>query len=151
MYSSSGLNPSGNFPQWNPSLSTMQASVILDQPGNVSFTNLDTISGRIVVRSAKSADVSSIVVKLEGESRSRLMSPPGQNGERAKPQVEYHKILYRVQTVFPPSEVQETRAHVAGKASYTLSQGQHEYPFSFKVGISLLVVLLEVNALTCDV
>jgi len=70
----------------------MQASIVLDQPGNVSFTNLDEISGQVVVRCAKSADVSGIVVKLEGESRTRLLSPPGPNGEKARPQLEYHKV-----------------------------------------------------------
>lgn len=130
MYSSSGINPAA-FTNGLYGASSMQASVILDQPGNVSFTNLDTISGRVVVRSVKSADVSAIVVKLEGESRTRLMSRPDQPGERPKPLVEYHKILYRVQTVFPPSEV---ASQAGGKASYTLPQGQHEYPFSFKVG-----------------
>jgi hypothetical protein len=70
----------------------MQASIILDQPGNVSFTNLDVISGRVVVRCSKSVDISTIVVKLEGESRTRLMSAGGPDGERPKPQLEYHKV-----------------------------------------------------------
>lgn len=146
MYSSTststgGFNTANGFPQFqNPGLGSMQAAVILDKPGNVSFTNLDTISGKVVVRSVKSADVSSIVVKLEGESRTRLMSPPGQNGERPKPQMEYHKILYRTATVFPPSEVAESRSPTAGKGHYTLPQGQHEYPFSFKVGMLCLLL-----------
>ena len=80
----------------NPGLSqwssgTMNASIVLDQPANVSFTNLDQISGRVVVRCGKSADVSSIIVKLEGESRTRLLSP-GRNGDKPRAQVEYHKV-----------------------------------------------------------
>ena len=78
-------------PPWSASMS-MQASIILDQPGNVSFTNLDVISGRVVVRCSKSVDISTIVVKLEGESRTRLMSAGGPDGERPKPQLEYHKV-----------------------------------------------------------
>jgi hypothetical protein len=78
-------------PPWSASMS-MQASIILDQPGNVSFTNLDVISGRVVVRCSKSVDISTIVVKLEGESRTRLMSATGPDGERPKPQLEYHKV-----------------------------------------------------------
>jgi hypothetical protein len=74
-------------------LSNMQASIVLDQPGNVSFTNLDQISGKVVVRCGKSTDVDSIIVKLEGESRTRLLSPAGPNGEKAKPQSEYHKVI----------------------------------------------------------
>lgn len=74
-------------------LGNMQASIVLDQPGNVSFTNLDQISGKVVVRCGKSTDVDSIIVKLEGESRTRLLSPAGPNGEKAKPQLEYHKVI----------------------------------------------------------
>lgn len=78
-------------PPWSASMS-MQASIVLDQPGNVSFTNLDLISGRVVVRCSKSVDITTIVVKLEGESRTRLMSAGGPDGERPKPQLEYHKV-----------------------------------------------------------
>ena len=70
----------------------MNASVVLDQPGNVSFTNLDEISGRVVLRCNKSSTIDAILVKLEGESRTRLLSPTGPNGEKAKPQLEYHKV-----------------------------------------------------------
>lgn len=66
----------------------MQASIVLDQPGNVSYTNLDPISGKVILRCAKSSDIDTIVVKLEGESRTRLLSP----GEKPKPQLEYHKV-----------------------------------------------------------
>jgi hypothetical protein len=78
-------------PPWSAGMS-MQASIVLDQPGNISFTNLDEISGRVVVRCSKSVDISTIVVKLEGESRTRLMSSGGPDGERPKPQLEYHKV-----------------------------------------------------------
>ncbi|KAK5678646.1 hypothetical protein LTS10_009090 [Elasticomyces elasticus] len=73
----------------------MNAVVVLDQGGNISYTNLDEITGKVVVRCTKSSDVSSIAVKLEGESRTRLMSPTGPNGERPRPKLEYHKILAR--------------------------------------------------------
>nr|POE59208.1 hypothetical protein CFP56_24477 [Quercus suber] len=112
----------------------MSAAIILDQPGNSSFTNLDEISGRVVVRSARSIDVDAIVVKLEGESRSRLMSPGGgPANERPRPMLEYHKILYRVQTVFPAPEILEARNSLSGRSTYTLPAGQHEYPFRFKI------------------
>lgn len=112
----------------------MNAIVVLDQGGNVSFTNLDEISGKVVVRCGKSADVDSIIVKLEGESRTRLLSPGGgSNNEKPRPQLEYHKILYRMQMVFPSAEVLESRNRGTGKATYTLPPGQHEYPFKFKL------------------
>lgn len=78
------------LPQWSGG--AMNAAIVLDQGDNFSYTNLDEISGRVIVRAAKSADVGQIVVKLEGESRTRLLSPPGQNGEKPRPQLEYHKV-----------------------------------------------------------
>ena len=83
------------IPQWTTG--AMNAAVVLDQGGNVTFTNLDEISGRVVLRCGKNVDVSLIVVKLEGESRTRLLSPDvGPRNERPRPSVEYHKILYKV-------------------------------------------------------
>ncbi|KAI7675073.1 hypothetical protein KC322_g15541, partial [Hortaea werneckii] len=112
----------------------MNTTVVLDQGGSHAYTNLDEITGRVIVRCGKSADVNSIIVKLEGESRTRLMSSGGgPNNERPKPQLEYHKILYRVQMVFPPADVLEGRSHSGSKATYTLPPGNHEYPFKFKI------------------
>merc|ERR1711939_1076915 len=106
-------------------------AVVLDQGGSHAYTNLDEITGRVIVRCGKRADVNSIIVKLEGESRTRLMSSGGgPNNERPKPQLEYHKILYRVQMVFPPPDVLEGRSHSGTKATYTLPPGNHEYPFN---------------------
>ena len=118
--------------QWTSGTgATMNAVVQLDNSGGTSFTNLDEVTGRVIVRCTKSVDVTSIVVKLEGESRTKLLSPANGN-ERPRPQLEYHKILYRVQMVFPPPGVAEERVTVGG-SSYTLPVGQHEYPFRFKV------------------
>lgn len=111
----------------------MNATVVLNQGGNVSYTNLDEISGKVVVRCGKSVDLTSIVVKLEGESRTRLLSPSGPNGEKPRPQLEYHKILYKVQMVFPPPDVLEGRSWGSSKPAYTLPPGQHEYPFRLKI------------------
>ncbi|KXT01916.1 hypothetical protein AC578_2558 [Pseudocercospora eumusae] len=133
---SSPVLPVSGFSQWSGGVGhggTMNATISLDQPGNVAYTNLDMISGRVVVRTAKAADISKIEVKLEGESRTRLLSPQGPNGERPKPMVEYHKILYRIQTVFPPTDIMESRVQASAKAAYTLPPGQHEYPFNFKI------------------
>ena len=49
----------------------MQCQLILDQPGR-QFTNLDYVSGRVVLRVPKPSSVSFVVVKLEGECTSRL-------------------------------------------------------------------------------
>lgn len=53
--------------------------------------------------------------QLEGESRTRLLSVPDVTGERPKPQLEYHKILYKTATVFPPSDVLEGRRASSSK------------------------------------
>lgn len=71
---------------------SVSAAIVLDQSGSVTFTNLDIISGKVVLRCGKSVDIDTVVVKLEGESRTRLMSPPGPNGEKPRPQLEYHKV-----------------------------------------------------------
>ncbi len=71
----------------------MSVSVVLDQPGDISFTNLVQISGRVVVQCPKELDVDNINVKLEGESRTRLLSPAA-TGEKQKPQLEYHKVWF---------------------------------------------------------
>lgn len=52
--------------------SNMLASIILDQ-SFPHYTNLDFISGKVYVRTQTATTVSSIVVKLEGESRTRLL------------------------------------------------------------------------------
>jgi hypothetical protein len=52
--------------------SNMLASIILDQ-SFPHYTNLDYISGKVFVRTQTATTVSSIVVKLEGESRTRLL------------------------------------------------------------------------------
>lgn len=76
---------------WNSG--SIQASIVLDQPGNVAFTNLDEISGRVVLKCLKSVNVSSIIVKLEGESKTRLLgSTVGPHNDDPKLQLEYHKV-----------------------------------------------------------
>lgn len=69
----------------------MLASIVLDQ-SFPHYTNLDYISGKVYVRTPTSTSVSSIVVKLEGESRTRLLPPPNPSNDRQKPQLEFHKV-----------------------------------------------------------
>lgn len=100
----------------------------------VFYTNLDFITGKVILTLNKEENVSGIVVKLEGESVTRLLRPlqrGGQMDPRMQKQavvLENHKILYRVQTVFPDGPV-------VG-ASFTLRAGIHEYPFRFKIPIN---------------
>ncbi|RFU26231.1 hypothetical protein B7463_g10103, partial [Scytalidium lignicola] len=101
------------------------------------YTNLDFITGKVILVLTKDENVSGIHVKLEGESTTRLLRPyqryPGQVDPRASQRqtvvLENHKILYRVQQVFP-------QQGPAIGPSYTLRAGKHEYPFKFKIPIN---------------
>lgn len=116
----------------------MSVRVQLDNP-HAFYTNLDFISGKIVLNLLTDETISAIVVKLEGESRTVLIKPPPlpheprRRDDRSRIAMENHKILYRLQTVFP--SVSSTTP--TAKASFTLGAGQHEYPFRFKIPYGL--------------
>ena len=101
----------------------------LDDP-HAFYTNLDFISGRVILNLSREDDVSAILVKLEGESNTRMAIPedPRMRGDsRIQYLQENHKILYKVQQVFPSSDIAP-----GTPSAYTLRPGQHEYPFRFK-------------------
>lgn len=71
----------------------MQAHLVFDNPDtNVAYTNLDTVSGKAIIRCPKAVTVNSVLVKLEGESRTRLSAPAAPGSQKQKPQLEYHKV-----------------------------------------------------------
>ncbi|KAF2091103.1 arrestin [Saccharata proteae CBS 121410] len=108
----------------------MIVSILLDKPVP-HYTNLDVLTGRIQLRVTSNTNVSSIVVKLEGESRTRLVAPARPDRQnRPRPVLEVHKILYKVQVVFPPPQLQTAGWETK---NYTLNTGQYEYPFTFKL------------------
>lgn len=77
----------------------MQAHIVFDNlDSNVAFTNLDTVSGKVIIRCPKSVTVNSVLVKLEGESRTRLMAPAAPGSQKQKPQLEYHKVSVRIES-----------------------------------------------------
>lgn len=49
----------------------MSVSIALDRP-HAHFTNLDLITGKVILIVSNNESISFIVVKLEGESRSRV-------------------------------------------------------------------------------
>ena len=136
----------------------MIASIVLDQTHST-FTNLDVLSGRVVLRLATSTNVNSVVVKLEGESRTRLLPPPSNEESRPRPVREVHKVsvmvyhfsssqehVFRWRLKTPWSRMltfqilyklqmvfPPSNLVTTGKSSFTLPAGHHEYPFSFKV------------------
>jgi hypothetical protein len=107
----------------------MSVRIHLDDP-HAFYTNLDFISGRIILNLSREDDVSAILVKLEGESKTRMAIPedPRMRGDsRIQYAQENHKILYKVQQVFPSPDLAPGTL-----SAYTLRPGQHEYPFRFK-------------------
>ncbi|RPA85453.1 hypothetical protein BJ508DRAFT_411873 [Ascobolus immersus RN42] len=106
--------------------------IILEKPSLV-YTNLDVIRGRVIVDLEYEESISSITVKLEGASRSRLFIPKPETDSGLDPihktEVEFHKFLYVVDTVFPPPGLPPKGS------GYTVKPGEHEYPFSIKVPI----------------
>ncbi|KAF2401807.1 hypothetical protein EJ06DRAFT_528962 [Trichodelitschia bisporula] len=106
----------------------MSIRYIFDDPRS-HYTNLDVVKGKVVLSVSSPMSINFITVKLEGESRTRLLAPPrpGYN-ERPRPLLEIHKLLYRVITVFPPTqELQHTGS------SRVFAAGQYAYPFEFKI------------------
>lgn len=71
----------------------MHVQIVLDRPHHAGpFTNLDVIAGRIVLRNPSNTNVNAVVVKLEGEARTRLVAAPRAGNERPKPVLEVHKV-----------------------------------------------------------
>ncbi|KAJ5730972.1 uncharacterized protein N7483_005480 [Penicillium malachiteum] len=107
------------------------ATVLLDSQ-HTHFTNLDSLCGRVVLNLPTEAAIAGIQVKLEGESRTRLSGPKNPqnvNSDKKRTELEVHKILYKVATVFPSPAVVQTGP---AATSYTFAAGSYEYPFQFK-------------------
>ncbi|KAJ9616359.1 hypothetical protein H2200_000077 [Cladophialophora chaetospira] len=109
----------------------MSVHIQFDQPEQSCYTNLDFVSGNVILILPHDATISAVTVKLQGESKSRLAAPKfpeNEKSEKKRSELEIHKLLYKVITVFPTPELQEK----GGSAAYTLLAGQYLYPFSFK-------------------
>ncbi|KAH7149693.1 hypothetical protein B0J13DRAFT_312834 [Dactylonectria estremocensis] len=108
------------------------------------YTNLDLIQGRVVLGLNRTEQIGSIVVKLEGESITALQVPnvfeseigvkPG-SAQRAPGSIasENHKILYKLQQVFP-DDYYASSSNPYG--AYPLPAGEHSFPFKFKLPIN---------------
>ncbi|EER25763.1 hypothetical protein CPC735_042070 [Coccidioides posadasii C735 delta SOWgp] len=109
----------------------MSVQIFLDKP-HAHFTNLDFITGKAVLTLTSDTPITLIAVKLEGESRTRLIAPKYPHSERSdkkRTEVESHKLLYKVATLFPTAELHPL---ATPSTYYTLSPGIYEYPFRFK-------------------
>ena len=70
----------------------MQVQLALEQPHSV-WTNLDVIRGKAILKLPSTASIISIVVKLEGESRTQLLTPVTRDSnERPTTREETHKV-----------------------------------------------------------
>ncbi|KAG6151979.1 hypothetical protein E4U37_004341 [Claviceps purpurea] len=123
----------------------MSLRVALDERPEF-YTNLDVIKGRVILGLNRSEQVGNIVVKLEGESTTALQVPnpytigeivqrppgpmPGPPGSVVS---ENHKILYKVQQVFP-DEYHSSTSNPFG--AFPLQPGEHTFPFQFKLPIN---------------
>lgn len=108
------------------------------------YTNLDFVAGRIILGLNRAEQVGSIVVKLEGEAVTALQVPPGHTPTSQRPGAagigppgslvsENHKILYKVQQVFP-DEYHSSSSNPYG--AFPLNPGEHQFPFKFKLPIN---------------
>ncbi|KAF8458021.1 hypothetical protein BGX38DRAFT_1155113 [Terfezia claveryi] len=122
----------------------MSVRIEIDKQGSV-FTCLDLITGRVVFNVEKNTTetVSSINVKLEGVSKTRLLGPKENDlhdnpRSSKKVHIEIHKLLYQVKTVFPPEQIRKSQeaAGGSGETDFTLPAGTHTYPFSFRIPIN---------------
>ncbi|KAI0407587.1 hypothetical protein F4802DRAFT_517994 [Xylaria palmicola] len=105
----------------------MSIRIVLDKPPEF-YTNLDFISGRVIVVLHRPETIGNIIVKLEGESQTALPLQPERPDEYGVPGnrvTENHKILYRVFQVYPDDAV-----------ALSLQPGLHEFKFNFKVPLN---------------
>ena len=110
----------------------MNVSIALQHP-HEHYTNLDVIQGNVVLRVPNPTNISSIIVKLEGESKTRLLAPIHPNRpDKQRPVLEVHKFLYKTHTLFP-TNVRPEDLIANPKASFAINAGTYEYPFQFKV------------------
>ncbi|XXH03713.1 hypothetical protein Hte_010119 [Hypoxylon texense] len=113
----------------------MSIRIALDNPPEF-YTNLDFISGRVILALNRPETIGNVIVKLEGESRTALTIPnAGDRDDFYRPRppggsignivTENHKILYRVFQVYPDDGV-----------ALPFQPGQHEFKFNFKMPLN---------------
>lgn len=78
-----------------PRSTRMNVQIQLDPHGQ--YTNLDLVTGRVILHNPSTTTISHITVKLEAESRTRLLAPPSQDPRQnrrnePRPLLEIHKV-----------------------------------------------------------
>ena len=72
----------------------MSVTIHLDRP-HKHFTNLDFLTGKVVLQLPSEAAIGGIQVKLEGESRTRLAGPRyphSEQSDKKRTEIEVHKV-----------------------------------------------------------
>jgi len=73
----------------------MSVRIQFDKPNEWHFTNLDFVTGKVILILQADAAISAINVKLEGESRTRLAGPKQPYNDRSdkkRTELEVHKV-----------------------------------------------------------
>jgi hypothetical protein len=95
------------------------------------FTNLDEVSGRVILNLVTAEKIQFVVVKLEGESRTRLQGPRREGNDQGNSgtELEYHKVgrIYEP-AVEEEMLMQVPKAIVQGSrsVSFDATQGTNE-------------------------
>ncbi|TGZ77662.1 hypothetical protein EX30DRAFT_356280 [Ascodesmis nigricans] len=114
----------------------MSVRVELDQQHGV-FTCLDWVTGKVFMNLPTEETISAITVKMEGIVRTRLDPPviegtgPEMKRDKRRTETEIHRVLYLVQTVWPPEHLREN-----AEKGFTLKPGEYEYPFRIRIPIN---------------
>lgn len=73
----------------------MSVRIQFDRP-QVHFTNLDFLTGKVIVHLVADAAISAVTIKLEGESRTRLSAPKltfnNERSDKRRTEFEGHKV-----------------------------------------------------------
>jgi hypothetical protein len=69
----------------------MNVQLVVNQPPAGKFTNLDHITGSVILRVPRQTSISIITVKLEGESTTRIEDPDW-GGQRGLGKEESHRV-----------------------------------------------------------
>ncbi|KAL6235726.1 hypothetical protein BDW75DRAFT_208861 [Aspergillus navahoensis] len=110
----------------------MSVVIHLDRP-HKHLTNLDFLTGKVILTLQSEASVAGIQVKLEAESRTRLAGPKyphNEHSDKKRTELEVHKLLYKVTDLFPDPALVNTQS--SPTTAWTFAPGRYEYPFQFK-------------------
>ncbi|KAK9452040.1 uncharacterized protein V1518DRAFT_410216 [Limtongia smithiae] len=116
-------------------------AIDLDRRHGDTFTNLDIVRGQVNLRLQSEETIVTIQIKMEGITESMVqVTTADAKRERTSRGVarETHKILYLVNTVFPPEDIQNVNGAKISTKGYTLKPGQYFYPFEFRIPMNTM-------------